>query len=105
LSPVSAVAAVGSGTARPRPSAGITVTTWWSALSGPSTTSEAVAASNTTAIAWPANGRTTPAGGVRAGGDTAASAGAIVGGGASAGFDVHAVTPHPRSTSTPQQAS
>jgi hypothetical protein len=40
-----------------------------------------------------------------AGGDTAASAGAIVGGGASDELDVHAVTLHPMMTSAPQQAN
>jgi hypothetical protein len=39
------------------------------------------------------------------GGETAASAGAIVGGGASAAFDVHDVTAHPIATSTPQHAT
>jgi hypothetical protein len=45
--------------------------------------------SNTAACARPASGRTEPAGAPDAGGDTAASAGVIVGG-ASAWFDVHA---------------
>ena len=49
-SPVIAVAAAGSGTARARPFAGITVTTAWSALPGPSTTNDAVAASNITDV-------------------------------------------------------
>jgi hypothetical protein len=99
-----AVAAAGNGTARLSPFAGNTVTTACSAVSGPSATSDAVAASNATDFAWPAIGRTTPAGGTFGGGDTAASAGAIVGGGASFASDVHAVTLDPINTSTPQHA-
>jgi hypothetical protein len=60
---------------------------------GLSTASDPVSASNTAVCAFPVTGRTTPAGASDTGGDTAASAGTIVGGGSSAGFDEHPVEP------------
>jgi hypothetical protein len=57
-----------------------------------STTNVAVASSNTQVKPGPASGRTTPSTGVVTGGETAAEAGAIVGGGVSVGFFEHATT-------------
>src|SRR5882762_6417478 len=84
LSPVIAVAGPGSGTGRAAPDEGTTVTIAWPPTPGLSTANDAVAASNTAASAGPASGRTTPAGSPVTGGDCAAWAGTIVGGGASA---------------------
>jgi hypothetical protein len=66
-------------------------------------TSDFVAGSKIAEVAGPA-GRTVPAGGRVAAGDTAAEAGGMVGGGVSADFDVQAVTVAARMTSTPQYA-
>ena len=93
-------------TARPSPFAGSTVTTACSALSGPSTTNDGGRGVEQHRLRVTRNRAHHPRRRlVRAEGRTAASAGAIVGGGASDGFDVHAVTPHPSKTSTPQHAS
>jgi hypothetical protein len=56
----------------------------WFPKSGLSTANDAVAESNTHACASPLSGRTTPAGCPVAGGDWAAWAGTMVGGGSSA---------------------
>jgi hypothetical protein len=72
---------------------------------GLSTTNDALAWSNAAACAWPANGRTTPAGTPLAWGDTAASAGTIVGGEASGGFDEHPEIPESASTNRPTRTN
>jgi hypothetical protein len=77
------VARDGSATLRGAPLAGKVVIVDVP-LDGPdSTTNVAVASSNTQVKPGPPSGRTTPSTGVWTGGDTAAEAGAIVGGGAS----------------------
>jgi len=86
LSPVIAVAGAASGTGRVSPEDGTTLTVDWPPIPGLSTASVAVAGSNTAAWARPGNGRTTPAGAPVTGGDCAACAGTIVGGGLSALF-------------------
>ena len=67
----------------------MTVTTDRCADSGLSTANDEVSLSNAAASACPVSGRTEPSGVPGAGGDTAASAGAMVGGGVSTGFDEH----------------
>src|ERR1700760_3948128 len=104
-SPVIADAAAGRGSALARPLAGITVTTAASVSPLPRITKDADAVSKTTDLAWPAIGRTSPAGGRVTAGDTAASAGAMVGGGASSERDVHPVTTQASMSSTPHHAS
>jgi len=86
LSPVSAVAGAGSVIGRGGPDAGTIVTIDRLSKSGLSTANDAVAGSNTAAWARPGSGRTTPAGAPVTGGDCAACAGTMVGGGASAWF-------------------
>jgi hypothetical protein len=65
----------------------------WFPKSGLSTANDAVAESNTHACASPPSGRTTPAGCLVTGGDCAAWAGTIVGGGASAEFAEQPTSP------------
>src|SRR4051812_7506447 len=86
LSPATPVAAPGSVTGRVAPDADTSVTTDRPPGLGPSTTSDFVAASNTAACARSSRGYTTPAGAPATGGETAASAGTIVGGGESIDF-------------------
>src|SRR6478752_240382 len=98
-----AVAGPSSDTALARPFAGIAVTTPCSPFPGPSTISDAVAPSNSTDVAWPGIGRISPAGGCVTGGDTAAWAGAMVGGGGvSPELEVQAVTQQAVMRITPQ---
>jgi len=77
----------------------------WAPTPGLSTANDAVAASNTAAWACPANGRTTPAGSPVTGGDCAALAGTIVGGGASEGFAEHITKPAIARKNAPPQIS
>jgi hypothetical protein len=66
--------------------------------SGLSTANDDVAGSNTAAWARPGSGRTTPAGAPVAGGDCAAWAGTMVGGGASVWFAEQLTNPAVAST-------
>jgi hypothetical protein len=74
------------------------VTIDWFPKSGLSTANDAVARSKTAACASPLSGRTTPAGSPLTGGDCAAWAGTIVGGGASALFAEQLTNPADAST-------
>ena len=105
LSPVIAVAGPDSGSGRAAPDEDTTVTIDWPPAPGLSTANDAVAASNTAAWACPASGRTRPAGSAVTGGDCAASAGTIVGGGASAEFAEQPTNPAVASTTAPARTS
>ena len=76
------------------------VTVAWSGRSALSTTSARVAGSTTAANAPTGDGRTVPAGAAVTVGESAAAAGAMVGGGASDLSDEHAVTSRIASVTT-----
>jgi hypothetical protein len=105
LSPVSAVAGLGSGTGRAAPDEGTTVIADRPPTLGLSTANDAVAGSNTAAWAWPASGRTMPAGVPVTGGDGAAWAGTIVGAGASEEFAEQPANAAVTSTTAPARIS
>jgi len=86
------VAGAGSAALRGWPFAGNAVTVEVAPGGPDKTTKFRLAGSNVLLRAGAASGRSWPSGAASTGGDTAAAAGEMVGGGASAGFDEHAAT-------------